>query len=135
MANNLRNQAWSMSGCHSSGGRVFERLPELELGMPTYRRFRPPQMGVGIGRLPLREVEMVDLVGADEMRDPTQTVHPGLEFVDELDGRPDPKVAIVEACDHRARWIGSAVKANDLALGQPKRIGNLLEHRSTFALD
>jgi hypothetical protein len=135
MANNLRNQAWSMSGCHSSGGRVFERLPELELGMPTYRRFRSPQMGVGIGRLPLREVEMVDLVGADEMRDPTQTVHPGLEFVDELDGRPDPKVAVVEACDHRARWIGSAVKANDLALGQPKRIGNLLEHRSTFALD
>jgi hypothetical protein len=85
---------------------------------------------VRIGFLPVRKIEVVDLVGAHEMRDASQAVHLGLESPGESDGRPHPKFAIVEAGDHRACGIGKAVEVDDLFLSQPEPIGDLLEHHS-----
>jgi hypothetical protein len=61
----------------------------------------------------------MELVGANEMRNVSQTVNFGPQLRDQRDWGPDPKSLALEPHNYGPRWIIEAVEACDPALGQP----------------
>ena len=46
----------------------------------------------------------------------------------QLDWRPDPEIALLEARDDRTRRIRKAIEVDDFAICDPKRVMGLFEH-------
>ena len=84
-------------------------------------------MRSGKASLPILQIEMMDLVGADEMSDAAEAFDLLEQALRWLDRRPDPKITVVESDDHGARRMGETVKAHHLAFREPDRITDLFK--------
>ena len=81
----------------------------------------------GKASLPMLQIEMMDLVGADEMSDAAEAFDLLEQALRWLDRRPDPKITVVKSNDHGARRMGETVKAHHLAFREPDRITDLFK--------
>jgi hypothetical protein len=84
-------------------------------------------MPSGKASLPILQIEMMDLVGADEMSDAAEAFDLLEQALRWLDRRSDPKITVVEPNDHGARRMGETEKVHHLAFRDPDRITDLFK--------
>ena len=109
---------------------VGQGLAEPEIAPLVDRRRQPPDMRGGIAGLPVLKIEMMDLVGADEVSDAAEPVDLLEQARREPDRRPDPEITAVEPDDHGARRVGEPVEAHYPAFREPDRVTDFFECHS-----
>lgn len=78
----------------------------------------PPQCRLRVSRIPLTEERVMQLVGADKVRDRPKGIDFGAKLWGQLYRRPDPMLPTAERRDQHPSWIGKAIKVDVWPISQ-----------------
>ena len=109
--------------------RVVERSSKGQGRESVDCRLRTPELRCRVSSFPLREMKVVQLVGAYEMSDPAYAVDFGPEVVSELDWRPHPKAFVRQTHDDGAGGVREPIEIDGLAVSKPQRLVEFLQAR------